>query len=133
MNHTPFEPDREDGERLLRSSLQRALLRPAPESIARGVQQRLAALAALAVPSRFLRGLMRYGSVVGLAVLLVAVIMMVALGQPGIAPSAGSVTVPSLSQMMNAISTLPTAASATTIGIVVVILYGVVSTELSRR
>lgn len=133
MNHTPFEPDREDGERLLRSSLQRALLRPAPESIARGVQQRLAALAALAVPSRFLRGLMHYGSVAGLAVLVLAVIIAIVLGQPASAPSASSVALPSFSQMLSVLSTLPTAASATTIGIVVVLLCGVVSTELSRR
>jgi|GEM_PF-2433852 len=130
MNHTPFEPDREDGERLLRSSLQRALLRPAPESIARGVQQRLAALA---VPSRFLRGLMHYGSVAGLAVLVLAVIIAIVLGQPASAPSASSVALPSFSQMLSVLSTLPTAASATTIGIVVVLLCGVVSTELSRR
>lgn len=116
MNHSPFEPDHEDGERLLRSSLQRALLRPALASIARGVQQRLATLP---VPSRFLRALMHYGSVVGLAVLVVAV--------------ASTINLHSLSRLFDVLATLPTAISATTIGIVAVLLCGFVGTELSRR
>jgi len=130
MTNIPSNPDLNDSERLLRTSLQRALLQPAPRSIAAGVQQRLAALPA---PSRFLRGLMRYGTVLGLAILVMAVIVVVVIGQPhGVVPIKAD---PGLvfTRLVNAVTTTPPTLSITSIAIGAFLLYGFVTTELSRR
>lgn len=130
MTHIPSNDEHADGERLLRSSLQRALLKPAPESIALAVQARLAALP---TPSRWMRVVMRYGGMVGVTVLLAAVIMVVVIGDP--MPATTSIAVPdrTFTHVLDVIASVPTAVSATTVFIVVFLLYGFVSTELSRR
>lgn len=130
MTHIPSNDEHADGERLLRSSLQRALLKPAPESIALAVQARLAALP---TPSRWMRVVMRYSGMVGVTVLLAAVIMVVVIGDP--MPATTSIAVPdhTFTHVLDVIASVPTAVSATTVCIVVFLLYGFVSTELSRR
>lgn len=133
MTHIPSNDEHADGERLLRSSLQRALLKPAPESIALAVQARLAALP---TPSRWMRVVMRYGGVVGVTVLLAAVIMVVVIGEPmSTTTTTTPITAPdrTFTHMLDVIASVPTAVSATTVCIVVFLLYGFVSTELSRR
>ncbi|MBS1560364.1 MAG: hypothetical protein JSS89_02035 [Bacteroidetes bacterium] len=130
MTHIPSNDEHPDGERLLRSSLQRALLKPAPESIARAVQARLAALP---TPSPWLRGLMRYGGVVGVTVLLAAVIMVVVIGEPTSATPSVAMPDRTFTSVLHEIALVPTPVSATTVCIIVFLLYGFLSTELSRR
>ena len=123
------EPQQQRHERMLRTALLRTV-RP----LSNGFYERLEQdLAAIPPPSRFILWTLRYGVLAGVTILVIAVGVMIALGDGGHIVATTSAPSGIVATVLRQITTLSTAMSAVSVVILGLLFYALVGMELSRR
>lgn len=116
-------------ERMLRMALLRTV-RPLSDGFYERLEQELAAIPP---PSRLITWAIRYGALAGVTVLVMAVGLMIALGDGGHVVTTTSAPSGIVATVLRQITTLSTAMSAVSVVILGLLFYALVGMELSRR